>query len=238
MLFVSTSFLFIFLPSLLVLTWFLKRRYFNTVLLMGSLFFYWVGNGFFLIIILYIGILLYFQIKYDYFSNRATISLILTPLLWFKYSSFAVDMLSKIFDLNMNTYSGELPLGISFFTFQSIAYYIDTKTGAIIGTVVFLFFSYFFIPTFYNKSEIKKLLVNQTLNKYDINVKFNEKIKYGLFPKPFFYTKNLHIIFEDEVLGKWVYSFLFGMFHINQIRNGKIQFLAGVLPHHNTSNTH
>ena len=110
MLFVSTSFLFIFLPSLLILTWFLKRRYFNTVLLMGSLFFYWVGNGFFLIIILYIGILLYFQIKYNYFSNRATISLILTPLLWFKYSSFAVDMLSKIFDLNMNTYSGELHL--------------------------------------------------------------------------------------------------------------------------------
>ena len=127
MLFVSTSFLFIFLPSLLVLTWFLKRRYFNTVLLMGSLFFYWVGNGFFLIIILYIGILLYFQIKYDYFSNKTTILLILAPLLWFKYSSFAVDMLSKIFDLNMNTYSGELPLGISFFTFQSIAYYIDTK---------------------------------------------------------------------------------------------------------------
>ena len=86
------------------------------------------------------------------------------------------------------------------------SYYIDTKTGAIIGTVVFLFFSYFFIPTFYNKSEIKKLLVNQTLNKYDINVKFNEKIKYGLFPKPFFYTKNLHIIFEDEVLGKSGYT--------------------------------
>ena len=43
---------------------------------------------------------------------------------------------------------------------------------------------------------------------------------------------------QDEVLGKWVYSFLFGMFHINQIRNGKIQFPAGVLSHHNTPNTH
>ena len=34
------------------------------------------------------------------------------------------------------------------------SYNIGTKTGAIIGTVVLLFFSYFFIPTFYNKSEI------------------------------------------------------------------------------------
>ncbi len=86
------------------------------------------------------------------------------------------------------------------------SYNIGTKTGAIIGTVVLLFFSYFFIPTFYNKSEIKKLLVNQTFKKYDINIKFNERIKYGLFPKPFFYTKNLHIIFEDEVLGKSGYT--------------------------------
>jgi len=127
MLFVSTSFLFIFLPSLLVFTWFLKRKYFNAVLLVGSIFFYWIGNGFFLIIIFYIAILMHLQIKYNYLSNRATVLLILMPLLWFKYAGFAVGMLAKIFDISLNTYSGELPLGISFFTFQSIAYYIDTK---------------------------------------------------------------------------------------------------------------
>ena len=85
-------------------------------------------------------------------------------------------------------------------------YYIDKKIGILITTSVFLFFSYFFIPAFYNKSEIQKSLANQILNKYDINIKFNEKIKYGLFPKPFFYTKNLNIIFDDEVLGKSGYT--------------------------------
>ena len=84
--------------------------------------------------------------------------------------------------------------------------YIDTKTGTIIASIVLLFFTYFFIPAFYNKNEIEKLLVNQTSSKYNINVKFNEKIKYGLFPKPFFYTKNLNIIFEDKVLGKSGYT--------------------------------
>ena len=70
---------------------------------------------------------MHLQIKYNYLSNRATVLLILMPLLWFKYAGFAVGMLAKIFDISLNTYSGELPLGISFFTFQSIAYYIDTK---------------------------------------------------------------------------------------------------------------
>ena len=70
---------------------------------------------------------MHLQIKYNYLSNRATVLLILMPLLWFKYAGFAVGMLTKIFDISLNTYSGELPLGISFFTFQSIAYYIDTK---------------------------------------------------------------------------------------------------------------
>ena len=126
MLFVSASFLFFFLPLLLALAWFLKEKYFTLVLLIGSVFFYWIGNGLFLLIIIYISVLLHFQLKNNFFNNKVTVFLILLPLLWFKYSGFAIDILSTIFSLRVNTYSGELPLGISFFTFQSIAYYIDT----------------------------------------------------------------------------------------------------------------
>ena len=126
MLFVSASFLFFFLPILLAVAWFLKEKYFTLVLLIGSVFFYWIGNGLFLLIIIYISVLLYFQLKYNFFNTKVTVFLILLPLLWFKYSGFAIDILSTIFSLRVNTYSGELPLGISFFTFQSIAYYIDT----------------------------------------------------------------------------------------------------------------
>ena len=126
MLFVSASFLFFFLPLLLAVAWFLKEKYFTLVLLIGSVFFYWIGNGLFLLIVIYISVLLYFQLKYNFFNSKVTVFLILLPLLWFKYSGFAIDILSTIFSLRVNTYSGELPLGISFFTFQSIAYYIDT----------------------------------------------------------------------------------------------------------------
>ena len=68
--------------------------------------------------------------------------------------------------------------------------------------MVLLFFSYFFIPAFYNKDEVKKLLTDQIYNLYDIEIKFNENIKYGLFPYPNFYTKDLSILFENDILGK------------------------------------
>ena len=80
-------------------------------------------------------------------------------------------------------------------------YQLNTKFGASVAFIVVLFFSYFFIPAFYNKNEIKKILANQVSDKYKIDIRFNEKIKYGLFPQPFFYTKNLDIAFDDEILG-------------------------------------
>ncbi len=81
-------------------------------------------------------------------------------------------------------------------------FYLDSKLRAIIALIVLLFFSYFFIPTFYNQDEIKKLLTNQISKQYDIDIKFNKKIKYGLFPKPYFYTKDLDILFKEDILGK------------------------------------
>ena len=81
-------------------------------------------------------------------------------------------------------------------------YYLNSKLSASIALIILLFFSYFFIPAFYNKDEIKTLLINQISNRYDIDIKFNEKINYGLFPQPYFYTKDLNILFEDNILGK------------------------------------
>ena len=65
-----------------------------------------------------------------------------------------------------------------------------------------LFFSYFLIPVFYKENSIKNSLINQISDKYDIKIEFNEKVKYGLFPKPFFYTKNLKIKHNENVIAK------------------------------------
>ena len=42
------------------------------------------------------------------------------------------------------------------------------------GSVVILVISYFLVPTFYNKDLVKTKLVNQILEKYNLEVKFDE----------------------------------------------------------------
>ena len=79
-------------------------------------------------------------------------------------------------------------------------YLLDNKIAISIASLVLLFFSYFLIPVFYKDDLIKTSLTNQILDKYDIKIEFNEQVKYGLFPKPFFYTKNLDIKYNGEVL--------------------------------------
>ncbi len=79
-------------------------------------------------------------------------------------------------------------------------YYLNNKTAISIASLVLLFFSYFLIPVFYKEDKIKTSLINQISDRYDIKIEFNEKVKYGLFPKPFFYTKNLDIKFNEKVI--------------------------------------
>ena len=81
-------------------------------------------------------------------------------------------------------------------------YYLDNKIAISIASFVLLFFSYFLIPVFYKENSIKNSLINQISDKYDIKIEFNEKVKYGLFPKPFFYTKNLKIKHNENVIAK------------------------------------
>ena len=84
-------------------------------------------------------------------------------------------------------------------------YYLNSKFSISIALIVVLFFSYFFIPAFYNKDEIKRILIDQISDQYDIDIKFDKKINYGLFPQPYFYTKDLNILFKDDILGKSKY---------------------------------
>ena len=79
-------------------------------------------------------------------------------------------------------------------------YFLNNKVSISIASLVILFFCYFLIPVFYEEDKIKTSLINQISEKYDIKINFNEKVKYGLFPKPFFYTKNLDIKFNEKVI--------------------------------------
>ena len=70
-----------------------------------------------------------------------------------------------------------------------------------LSAVLILTLSYFLLPTLYNKDKSQVEIKNQILKKYDINIKFNEKIRYGLLPKPHFISKNLSILNNEREIG-------------------------------------
>ena len=70
-----------------------------------------------------------------------------------------------------------------------------------IAAVVILTLSYFLLPTIHDKDVIQSKIKNHVLKKYNFDVKFNEKIRYGLLPKPHFVAKNLIVLKNGKEIG-------------------------------------
>ena len=79
------------------------------------------------------------------------------------------------------------------------------KNNKIILTFVALFvifISYLLLPTFYNQNEISKRLRNELENKFDLNFKFSQNIKYNFFPKPHFKVTDSKIFDNQKEISK------------------------------------
>ena len=79
---------------------------------------------------------------------------------------------------------------------------IDKKIIYSVVSIIVLVFTYFLIPAFYDKNRIKSLLENQINNQYNLEVKFKNKLRYGFFPKPHFFSKDLSIIYDEKVIAE------------------------------------
>jgi alginate O-acetyltransferase complex protein AlgI len=139
MLFSSTSFLFLFLPVVLLVYYILPRAFKNAWLLLASLIFYAWGEPKFLPIMLFSIVINYvFAVLVDAMRDRKVavkwilaVAIIanLTLLGYFKYAKFIILNLNALLHVHMNTPNIPLPLGISFYTFQAISYVIDVYRG-------------------------------------------------------------------------------------------------------------
>ena len=125
MLLTSHPFLFFFLPISLLLYFLLfeKNHKFKVIYLgLVSAYFYFLDNSYFLIILVFLAIFTKLQISYRLFNNFFYILIILFPLIIFKYSYLIYSFLG----LNTPEFiKNNFPIGLSFFTFQAIAYYFD-----------------------------------------------------------------------------------------------------------------
>lgn len=142
MVFSSLVFLFRFLPITFLIYYLAPKKAKNLVLLVASLIFYSWGEARYFPIMLasilvnYVTGLLMERFESNKPVRRAclVISLIMTlgVLLFFKYTNFFLGNINALFGTSIPLLAGlTLPLGVSFYTFQIMAYTIDVYRGKV-----------------------------------------------------------------------------------------------------------
>ena len=156
MVFSSVPFLYVFLPVVLLGYFLVPRRFKNVVLLAASLFFYYYGERAYTSLLLISSLSDYLHSLYiekHRGTQRAKAALIssiavnLALLGFFKYADFLISTVNSLLRTSIPLLKVPLPIGISFFTFQTMSYTIDVYRGRVhaqknlvtMGTFVCLF---------------------------------------------------------------------------------------------------
>lgn len=137
MVFSTATFIFLFLPIIILIYYLSSPKIRNLVLFIGSLIFYAWGEPIYILIMLFSTFFDYFNgLLIDYFQKNnnnkkakyiliLSITVNLSILAFFKYSNFFIVNINNLLNLNINTLNISLPIGISFYTFQTLSYTID-----------------------------------------------------------------------------------------------------------------
>ena len=140
MLFSSISFLYYFLPCVLLLYFAAPKRLKNSVLLLASLFFYGWGEPKYLVFMLvsiaqgYVfGLLIekYRGMKRSKLFLTASVLFSLGLLGYCKYADFLIENFNAATGLSVPLLEIALPIGISFYTFQILSYAVDVYRGSV-----------------------------------------------------------------------------------------------------------
>ncbi|ATA68673.1 membrane-bound O-acyltransferase family protein [Capnocytophaga cynodegmi] len=183
LLFNSGLFLGMFLIFYLVYIITKKHSHFRTTyVILFSLFFYYKAGGNYFILLLISSVLDYFfagQIYKSENNQKRKLFLIISMVVnlgllgYFKYTNFLIDSFNNLFEGSLAFQDIILPIGISFYTFQTMSYTIDVYRREIEPAKSFLDFTFFvcffpqlvagpivrakdFIPQIYRKIELTK----------------------------------------------------------------------------------
>lgn len=143
MVFSSITFIYYFLPLVLVGYFLTPNRYKNYTLLISSMAFYYAGEPIFILLLLgtvlanyAFGLLIekyHSDQKFNH-SKRVLILAVTTNVLFlgiFKYANFFAENFSALLNVDLKWTSIALPIGISFYTFQIMSYVIDVYRGEV-----------------------------------------------------------------------------------------------------------
>ena len=140
MIFSSILFLYFFLPTVLLLYYLAPKRAKNAVLLISSLLFYAFGEPIYVLLLVFSSLSDWAHSLYIE-SHRGTkaakIALIssivinLGMLGFFKYTDFIIATVNALLGTQIPLTKVPLPIGISFFTFQTMSYTVDVYRGTV-----------------------------------------------------------------------------------------------------------
>ena len=144
MVFSSITFLFAFLPLFILFYFVVPSKFIrlrNFILLLFSLIFYAWGEPFYIVLMLFSTVFDFINglliEKFGAKTKKSKIVLIISLignlglLGIFKYSDFIISTINSIFGLSIPLLSLPLPIGISFYTFQTLSYTIDVYRGEV-----------------------------------------------------------------------------------------------------------
>lgn len=141
MVFSSLVFIFVFFPVTITAYYLSPRFLRNLVLLVASLVFYAWGEPVYIVLMIFSIVVSYTGgLLIDKYRDLrgiartvfiAALAINLGLLCFFKYYGFVVGNINHLFGLSIAASTLPLPLGISFYTFQSMSYVIDIYRGKV-----------------------------------------------------------------------------------------------------------
>lgn len=138
MLFSSIAFLYYFLAATLILYFLVPKKLKNFVLLLASVVFYFYGEQLYTLLMLANVLFAYIHgLLIDKFRGKplskvfmiSSVVISLATLGLFKYSDFFIETVNSILHTDIALLGLILPIGISFYTFQTLSYTIDVYRG-------------------------------------------------------------------------------------------------------------
>lgn len=141
MVFSSLLFLFRFLPAVILAYYLVPTRLRNGVLFIGSLVFYGWGEPVYITLLLFSTLVDFFHGQLvEHFQKQGSIRMArmavassviinLGLLCFFKYTDFLIRSTNEILGTQLPLLGLALPVGISFYTFQTMSYTIDVYRG-------------------------------------------------------------------------------------------------------------
>lgn len=141
MVFSSLLFLMCFLPIVFFLYFLVPRHLKHVVLLLASFLFYGWGEPIYVFLMIFSTVFNYYmgkdigECKEKFLSAKFTfwftIAINLLILGFFKYYGFLIQVINEVFHTKFVGHQLALPIGISFYTFQTLSYIVDVYWGKV-----------------------------------------------------------------------------------------------------------